>query len=76
MSSIELKERVLERLNSADDAILEEILLMLDLQDGDKVYFTSKAEQKSIAIGLEQIEEGQSFTNEEVEREMEQWLNE
>lgn len=75
MSSIELNETLLKKLESAGDALVRDILALIEFESNQKTYALSDAEKAKIEKGLKQSKEDKTFTNEEVEKEMYQWLN-
>ena len=76
MSTVELREKVLKRLESVDDYLLKEILGIIELEDAkSEVFIIPEEHKKSIEIGLAQIDAGQTVTNEEVNKKMLQWLD-
>lgn len=76
MSTIKLKNKVIDKLRTLDDYVLEEILALIEFETESGIYKTSEAEKLSIKRGLEQIKNGELLTNEEVEKESDSWLKE
>jgi hypothetical protein len=78
MSTIELRNKVIERVRIMDDYnILKDIFRILEIGGNDddrEVYVLSETQKKIIALSRKQIKEGKSFTNDEVNRETEEWL--
>lgn len=78
MSTIELRNKVIERVQvTNDEDILEDIYRILEIEandDDNEVYVLSETQKKLIELSRKQIREGKSFTNEEVNRETEEWL--
>ena len=75
MSTVELKEALIKKLESADDSLLKEILALIEFETTDEIQETSLAEKESIERGLKQIDNGETFTNQEVETEIDEWLS-
>lgn len=76
MSTIELRKEVLRKIESVDSYLLEEILGLIELEDTKKEVFVIPEEHKrDIEIGLAQIEAGETVTNEEVNKRVQQWLD-
>jgi predicted transcriptional regulator len=75
MSTIELKQKVLEKLESADDYLLKEILGILELENfKSDILKIPEAHKKSIDAGLAEMEAGETVSNEEVTIKVQQWL--
>ena len=71
MTVVELKEKLIEKINSVDDEVqLEQIALMIDVGSklNDGIYEMSAEEIKAVKEGIEQIENGEWITNEEANR--------
>jgi predicted transcriptional regulator len=75
MSTIELKNILLKKLESADDALLREILALIEFETTKNVYKLSKEESNKVADGLEQIKNGQIISNANVDKEIDEWLS-
>lgn len=74
MSTIELKETLLKKIDSADDSLLRELLAIIELENNTVIYETNEEEKDAINLGLKQVEEGNTIENQEVENEIDQWL--
>ena len=71
MTVVELKEKLIEKINSVDDEVqLEQIALMIDVGSklNDGIYEMSAEEIEAVKEGIEQIENGEWITNEEANR--------
>lgn len=75
MSTIELKSKVIDHLNEADEALLEEILLLVEGHALDQPYKTSASEKASIIEAIDQIANGEYLSNDDVDAEIDLWLN-
>lgn len=75
MSTTELKNKILVKLETVDDAVLREVLDLLEFETNTGIYQISELERESIEIGIQQIEKGQTVTHEEIVKEVNQWLN-
>ncbi len=77
MSTIELKERLIEKIKETDNEnILEEAYRLLDIEAADiDIYHFSEEEKKEINASKNQINNGQFLTNEAVNKEIDQWLS-
>ena len=77
MSTLELKERLIEKIKATDNEnILEEAYRLLDIEAVDMgIYHFSEEERNEINASKNQISNGQSLTNEAANKETDQWLN-
>lgn len=74
MSTRKIKNKIIHKLQTVDDAILEDVLELLEFETNTGKYQVSDLERESIEIGLLQIENGQTLTHEEVLTEVNEWL--
>lgn len=76
MSTLELKNKVIERLKSIkEDYLLEEILNLIDIESAnDDVYKIPKEHKADLAISIKQKQEGKTVPNELVNQRFEKWL--
>ena len=77
MSTLELKERLIEKIKATDNEnILEEAYRLLDIEAADMgVYHFSEEERKEIVTSKNQINNGKFLTNEAANKEIDQWLS-
>ena len=77
MSTIELRNKLIEKIQVIDDdLLLEEAGRLFEIEGADsEVYILSESQKEAIAIARKQIAEGDYFTDEEVNREIDEWLN-
>lgn len=76
MSAVELKQRVINKLESIHEiSLLEELIALIDFQTNEKPYSLTKAQKMAIDEARDQVKNGIVYTNEEVDKEMDQWLN-
>jgi hypothetical protein len=70
MSTLELKEMLIGKINSTDDEeLLEEIALLLDVESNNEgVYVLSPDETAAVQDGIDQIEKGMAISNEEARK--------
>ncbi len=66
----ELKEKLIEKINSTDDVeLLQELLSVIDFESrSEDVYTLSPEELAAVKDGIAQIDNGQFFSNEEANR--------
>lgn len=78
MSTIELKQRLIEKIQVTDDNdILNGLLKLLEFELNATVTYKLNAHQKeSIAISREQITKGEVYTEDEVNKLTVEWLKE
>lgn len=78
MRTIEIRQRLIEEINASNNKnLLEEMYNFFSKDNAtESVYKLSKNQKLAIEKGREQIKNGQSFTNEEVNSQVEKWLNE
>ncbi len=76
MSTAELQNQVIRKIVNIDkDYLLEDLLKIIELESSDEVIELSNYEKEQIEIGLNQISNGETYTNEEVEKEMKELLD-
>jgi predicted transcriptional regulator len=70
MTVIELKEKLIAKINDTDnEELLDHILDIIDIESNtEDVYKLSSEEIKAVEEGIAQIENGQFFTNEEANK--------
>jgi len=61
-------------LSVTDEHQLSDLITAID-QSNSAIYYTSAEQKAKIMEGQEQIARGNYFTNEQVEKEVDQWLN-
>ncbi|MDB5132774.1 MAG: hypothetical protein JWR02_2523 [Mucilaginibacter sp.] len=77
MSTAELKEKLIAQINDTDnDELLTEIStrLYIESKSVNGIYQMSEAEREAVADGLNQIRNGQWISDEEANRQIEEWL--
>ena len=76
MSTLELREHIIEKLSHIDDdSFLQAIKTIIDSKVEDHVYLVSDFQKNRIALGREQLKKGKSIPNEALQKEIDQWLN-
>jgi hypothetical protein len=76
MSSADLKEKLINKIQATDDKVLlEELSVLFELQEPDTVYELNDEQKKNIKTGQEQIKSNQFLTDEEANKDVDQWLN-
>jgi hypothetical protein len=74
--NVELKEKLIEKINNTDDAeLLEELLLLFDLESKtEEVYKLGQEEEEAVNEGIYQLKNGLFVSNEESNRRADEWL--
>ncbi len=77
MSAIELRERLIKKIRETNDEnILEEAYRLLDLETNDTEIYKFPDDQKTeIETYRSQINQGQFLTNDQANKEIDEWLN-
>lgn len=77
MSTVELRNKVLERLASVNEAyLLEEVLTLIEFETSSEGVFEIPEEHKAdLEISLKQLKEGKTIPNEVVNQRVQKWLN-
>ncbi|QTE35091.1 hypothetical protein J3L18_18290 [Mucilaginibacter gossypii] len=68
MTAVELKEKLIDKINHTDDvALLNQISRVIDLDtEANDIYILSADEVKAVKEGIDQIENGNFLTNDAV----------
>ena len=76
MSIQELQEKLIVKIkNIKQDYILEEVSRLLEFEDNLGHIYNLNAEQQQLIDGsLKELESGEYFTDEDVQKESEEWL--
>jgi len=76
MSTVELKNKVLERLETIEEAyLLEEILNLIKIEtSNEEVFKIPKDHISDLEISLNQKQEGKTVINEVVKQRVQKWL--
>jgi hypothetical protein len=76
MATTDLKEKLIERIRRTEDLqLLEEISRLLELQEPDRIYHVNDQQRKNISEAKEQIRNNQSISNEDANKDIDEWLN-
>lgn len=78
MSSAELRNRLIEKIRKTqDEKILEEVYRLLELDNADlEIFKLNENQKKAISEAREQIKSGEFLTEEEANKEIDEWLKE
>lgn len=78
MKTDEIRKRLIDEINSSNNVTLLEEMYSYFSRDNavEEVYKLSEPQHREIAKGRDQIKSGQTLTNEEVNTEIQKWLDE
>ena len=77
MTTVELKNILMHQIAGINDkSFLTAIKTIMDTKSESTIYKTTSEQQKRIKEGREQIANGEFLTNDQVEKEIDKWLNE
>jgi hypothetical protein len=75
MSTSELKEKLIDKIRQTEDPeILEEISHLFQLQEPDTVYDLNEEQKNIIAEAEQQIKNGKYLTDDEADKDIDEWL--
>lgn len=76
MSTIELKKRVISRLQKTGDSqLLEEVYRLINLDERNlEIYKVSALQKQAILKGKNDIENGRFFSDEQANKQADEWL--
>ena len=75
MSTIEIKDNIINKLTLIDDeSFLEAINILINNKADEKIYKLSPEQIKSIERGRQDIKDGKYITNEDLMLKMSEWL--
>ena len=77
MSTIELKQKLISKIQeTVDDSLLEEALRLLNIESGELDVLVLNEEQvNAVDEAQAQIKSGQFLSNEQANKEIDEWLN-
>jgi hypothetical protein len=76
MSTVELRERLIDKIQKTeDDQLLEEACRLLEMEEAESDIYMLNGEQKeAIELSRQQIKEGKYLTDEQANQEIDEWL--
>lgn len=75
MPTTNLKEKLIDKIRKTDDeALLEEISNLIELQEPDSIYVLNSHQKKAIEEAKDQISKGEFLSNEEADNTIDEWL--
>ncbi|QOI98777.1 MAG: hypothetical protein HRU69_15365 [Flammeovirgaceae bacterium] len=77
MSTVELRKRLIDKIQKTQDGrILEEAYRLLEIETDDiEVYKLNDDQKNAISEARQQIKNGQFLTEEQANKEIDEWLN-
>ena len=77
MTTNELKHKVIAKINELDDdSLLKDLIRLIeDSTDDNETYRLSDNHKNAINIAIDQIEKGDYLTNEQSNKQIDEWLN-
>ncbi len=77
MNTLELKNILIHKISSInDESFLNAIRIIIDTKTENTIYQTSSNQKLKITEGIDQIEKGEWYSNEQIESETDKWLSE
>lgn len=77
MHETTLKEKLINKLKEIDDpALLEEVSNLFELQEPETVFQVTDKQKQAIDKATDQITKGQTISNEQSDKEADEWLKE
>lgn len=75
MTSIELKKRLIGKINQTQKSeILEEMYRLIVNEETDNIYELSDEQKKAVEEAQQQFKNGQFLKSEQADKEIEEWL--
>jgi hypothetical protein len=76
MSATELKLQIINKVTAiTDELILEEIYKLVNIEsEMDSIYRLTDTEKKAVDLGLADIKEGRTYTSEQADKMIKEWL--
>ena len=77
MSTLELKNILIKRISEINDnSFLEAIMTILDSKIDSKIYNLTPKQKDAIIESKRQVANGETFSNDQVNQELQEWLKE
>jgi hypothetical protein len=76
MSTVELRKRLIDKIEKTEDKrILDEMFRLLEIETGDiEIYTLNESQIMKVNEAREQIKKGQFLTEEQANKEIDEWL--
>lgn len=76
MNAASLKDGIIKSVLEIDDElVLNNVMQFISFQKKQEPYVLSVEEEKAIDLGLKQVKNNEVFTEEEANKQVEEWLN-
>ncbi len=76
MTTLELKRRVIDKVNKVyDESLLMDLMRLMDDSDDNEIHRLSHAHKIAVQTAINQIDSGDYLTNDQADKEMDEWLN-
>ncbi len=77
MTTVKIKKKIIKRINdSENELLLEEIYRLMEGDDTDEIMYLSDAQKASVREGQEDYRQGRVVSQEDLDREIDEWLKE
>lgn len=78
MTTLELKKKLIKRINNIEDELLlQEVSRLIDtVDDVSDIYYFTEEESRAIEEARESYKRGEFLTDEEANKEVDEWLGE
>lgn len=77
MSTVEIKKKLIKRINdSENELLLEEIYRLMEGEDADDIMNLSDELKESVREGQEDYRQGRVISQDDLDREVDEWLKE
>ncbi|NHB69901.1 hypothetical protein [Perlabentimonas gracilis] len=77
MTTVEIKKKLIKRINdSENELLLEEIFRLMEGDDPDGIMYLSDDQKASVREGQEDYRQGRVISQEDLDREVDEWLKE
>ena len=75
MADTSLKDKIISKIKETDDlALLEEVSRLFDLQEPESIYPVNEEQKKAIGEAQDQIKNNQTLTDEQADKDIDEWL--
>lgn len=76
MSTAELKIDLINQITGITEKVkLEELLELIKFQNNESIYITNDDKKQAILEAQQQISSGETYSNEDVQAEIKEWLS-
>jgi 5,10-methylene-tetrahydrofolate dehydrogenase/methenyl tetrahydrofolate cyclohydrolase len=77
MTTVEIKKKLIKRINdSENELLLEEIFRLMEGDDPDGIMYLSDDQKATVREGQEDYRLGRIISQEDLDREVDEWLKE